>query len=97
MTQIGQSRIPGDKPLEVRMARVVELKPGELPPAHERHALVLGSPEPPAQGVPCVDNGRDRTFFATDSERDIALVVERAKIWADARLVANVYVRRDPR
>jgi hypothetical protein len=77
------------------MARIIVLNAGEDPPANERHALVLGSPLPPEQGVSCVDNGRNRTFFATDSARDIALMVERAKVWADQRLIANVYVKRE--
>jgi hypothetical protein len=77
------------------MATTIELEAGEHPPVRERHALVIGSPTPPAQAVPCMDDGRNRIFFATDSERDIALMVRRAKVWADERGVANVYVRRE--
>lgn len=77
------------------MADVVELKPGESPPAYTRHALVIASPKPPRVPVPTVDRGLVRLFFATTSERDIAVMIRRAVVWADSRQVPNVYLRRE--
>jgi hypothetical protein len=77
------------------MAEIVELKPGERPPGRIRHALVIASRDYPPSGTTCVDVGASRTYFADDRERDIALMLKRASVWADARQIPIVYLRRD--
>lgn len=77
------------------MAGVIQLKKGEHPPAHTHHALVISSSKPPEWGVPAIDQGLARLFFAKVCEKDIAIMVRRAMVWADARGIARVYVRRD--
>jgi hypothetical protein len=77
------------------MARVVELRRGEFPPPGARHALVIASPVPPVECVPVVQHGSGVTFFALNSERDILIMVGRAQVWADERMIAVVYVRRE--
>jgi hypothetical protein len=76
------------------MAEVIELKPGVRPPA-VRLVLVVSSSSHPIASVPVVDRGSSRTFFATTSEENIALVLKRAIFWADARGIPNIYLRRD--
>ena len=77
------------------MARVVMLKFGELPPALERHAMVVASTQPSPSPSGFMDQSWNRTFFAYDTPRQVAIATERAKAWAQARLIPNVYVRRD--
>jgi hypothetical protein len=76
------------------MVKVIHLKSGALPPENEAHALVITSPSPPVEGASVIDRGPNRTFFADDSEEDIALIVGRASVWADEQGMANVYVAR---
>ena len=78
------------------MARVVELKSGELPPPRERHAMVIASAQRSAE-PDFLDQSRSRIFFTSDRARDIAIVIGRAKAWAEARLITSVYVRREGR
>jgi hypothetical protein len=76
------------------MATVIELKRGEEPLKHERHALVLVSVRPPREGAAISSMGDRRTFYAFDDVKDVALVLARAVTWADENIVAHVYVRR---
>jgi len=77
------------------MPAVIELKCKESPLAGERHALVIASSIPPVECVPVLDRGLNRTFFASLSEHDIAIIVRRARTWAKAACIAKVYVRRE--
>jgi hypothetical protein len=77
------------------MARVVMLKLGELPPARERHAMVVASSQPSPAPSGFLDQSCNRTYFTSTRTRDVAIGTERAKAWAEARLIPNVYVRRD--
>ena len=77
------------------MAEVIELKQGEEPHGHERYALVFVSSEPPAQGAAIAIEEFGPTFFASDNEHDVSVIVGRAKVWADENIVGKVYVRRD--
>jgi hypothetical protein len=75
------------------MDHVIRLKWGERPSDHERHALVVASATLPPTGVPYMDRGSCRTYFAANCENDIALMVRRARVWADMRGIPNVYLR----
>lgn len=77
------------------MADVIELKRGEMPRAHERYAMVLVSERPPKEGAATALHPDGQTFFAFDNLRDVAIVIARAKSWANANIIARVYVRRD--
>jgi hypothetical protein len=77
------------------MARVVNLKSGELPPMLERHAMVIASSRPWPAPSGFVDESWNRTYFTADTPQDVAIVTERAKTWAEARLISKVYFRRD--
>jgi hypothetical protein len=77
------------------MARIVNLKSGELPPARERHAMVLASSHPSPAPSGFLDQSWNRTYFTSTRAQDVAIVTERAKAWAEARLIPTVYVRRD--
>ena len=61
----------------------------------EVHALVISSATPPKEAAPIRDHRHGRVFFAPACERDIALVVKRAAVWADDRSLANVYLKRE--
>jgi hypothetical protein len=77
------------------MARVVELKSDACPPALVQHALVIASAKHPPSGTSCLEQGSSRTYFANDSDADIAVMVGRARVWADARPPSIVYLRRE--
>jgi hypothetical protein len=77
------------------MATVIVLQAEERPPARERYVLVIASAKPPEQGVSFSDKRMGRHYFATQSERDIAIMTRRACAWADARSIPNIYVRRE--
>jgi hypothetical protein len=76
------------------MAGIIELNAWENPRALEIHAMVIASPVPPVQGTSFKDHRFGRWFYATRCEHDIAVMVRRAIVWADARRLANIYVRR---
>jgi hypothetical protein len=76
------------------MATVIELKRGEEPRKHERHALVLVSERPPREGAVASSMLDRRTFYAYNNPNDVAVVLARAVAWADENIVARVYVRR---
>lgn len=76
------------------MAGIIELTSREKPRAHELHALVVASPVHPAEGMSFTDHRFGRRFYATPCEHDIAVMVGRAIVWADARGLPNIYVRR---
>jgi hypothetical protein len=78
------------------MANIVELKLNERPPDHARYVMVLGSYQPPARTLRFADHWHGRTYFARDSEANVAAVVKRASKWADAERIANIYVQRAP-
>jgi hypothetical protein len=78
------------------MAGIIELESWEYPERSEVHALVISSPVPPVEGVPTRDHRYGRLFFATACERDIAIMVKRASVWADARGFPNIYLKREP-
>jgi hypothetical protein len=77
------------------MPEVVELRGGEKPRHHEHYALVYVSSQPPHEGVAIAAHEFGQTFFATDNEHDVSVIVGRAKIWAGRNNVARVYVKRD--
>ncbi|MDP3736609.1 MAG: hypothetical protein Q8R02_04420 [Hyphomonadaceae bacterium] len=79
------------------MAKVVELKLHERPPAQELYALVISSSEHPKQGVACSDQKMGRHYFASQSEHDIEIMTRRANVWADARSIGTIYVSRLPK
>jgi hypothetical protein len=76
------------------MATVIELKRGEEPRKHERHAMVLVSNRPPGEGAVASSMVDRRTFYAYDNEKDFTAVLARAVTWAEENVVARVYVRR---
>ena len=77
------------------MVAVIELKRGEKPRENERYALVMVSSKPPKEGAAIKVRDDGQTFFATDNEHDVSVIVERAKVWAAENVIARVYVRRD--
>lgn len=77
------------------MAEVIELGYGEEPRAHEHYALVCVSSEPPVEGASTSKQEFGQVFFADDDERDVSLMVDRAKVWASEHNIERVYVRRD--
>jgi hypothetical protein len=77
------------------MADVIELKSTERPPAGVRYSLVVSSLKFPRHGAGSVDRGPSRIYYATIADHDVDMIVERAKVWADARQIANVYLRRE--
>jgi len=77
------------------MTEVIELKPGEYPNRMAKHALVISSATLPLVGCSVIDRGLGRWFFATPAEADIALMLRRATVWAAARKLLCVYLRRD--
>jgi len=77
------------------MSNLIELKKGEHPRHGERHALVIASRKPPASGAPIIDRGSNRTFFADNTPRDIAIIVRRATVWAAANRAQTIYLRRE--
>jgi hypothetical protein len=77
------------------MAMLVELASWEYPHTSEVHALVISSATPPVEGCSIRDHRHGRLFFATVCDRDIAIMVKRATVWADARGFANVYLKRE--
>ena len=79
------------------MAEVIELNQGAEPREHERYALVSVSSAQPVEGAAIAIHEFGQTFFASDNEHDVGLIVGRAKLWADQNIVARVYVRRDAR
>jgi hypothetical protein len=79
------------------MTDVIELKPGEYPDGLAKHALVISSAAPPVAGCSIMDHRYGRWYYANPSEADIALMIRRAKVWAQARGIGQVYVRREER
>jgi hypothetical protein len=77
------------------MPEVVELRDGEKPRHREHYALVYVSSRPPLEGTAIAIHEFGQTFFATDNEHDVSVIVGRAKIWADENNIAKVYVKRD--
>jgi hypothetical protein len=77
------------------MTDVIELEPGEYPNRITKHALMISSCAPPGVGCPVTDHWYGRRFYANPDEQAIALMIKRAKVWADARGIGQVYVRRD--
>jgi hypothetical protein len=77
------------------MAKLIEVKPGMRLPVI-RLALVVSSSSLPPEAAPVLDRGSNRTFYAGTSAVDIALVSQRATVWADQRSIPNVYLQRDP-
>ncbi len=60
---------------------------------HERYALVYVSSTPPVEGAPIAVHAFGQTFFATNNEHDVKLIVGRAKVWASENNIARIYVR----
>ena len=77
------------------MAEVIEVRDGETPGARERYAMVYVSSRPPIEGAAIAVHDSGQTFFATDNEHDVCVIVGRAKVWADRNNIARVYVKRD--
>lgn len=77
------------------MATVIELKTGEFPPAGDAQVLVVSSAVYPAHGVSMRASRRGRNYFATTSEKDIAIMVARAIVYADRAGIAEVYLKRE--
>ncbi len=77
------------------MAEVIELKAGERPPVRERHALIIARAKPPANGVAFTDHPMGRRYFASPTDRDIAIVIKRAQVWAEAKRIPHIYLRRE--
>lgn len=76
------------------MAAIIELHINHRPSHKDKYVLVLGSRISPARSVAFVDHWRGRTYFATGSARNVAAVIRKAIVWADAERIAKVYVQR---
>ncbi len=83
------------QPESSRMAKLVDLKDGEMPLGHCAEVMVISSAVYPTHCVSTLDHPRGRTYFATTSEKDIAIMVGRAIVYADRAGIAEVYLKRD--
>jgi hypothetical protein len=77
------------------MARLVELKAGDIPPKGEDWAMVVvHRPGIDARGS-VVRHNMGVTFYTPAVDDEIKAAINKAGAWADARSVATVYLRRD--